>query len=73
MTARAGDALSHVNLQRASVAIFDGDSAAPNLGGDITGEPLPEGAAVSAVRSARICMAGMSGTNQAEPLHLAIT
>jgi hypothetical protein len=73
MTAHAGDAMSHENLQRASTAILDGDRPTRIAAADIAGNTSPNLAEPSRFRSARICMAGMSGANRAGALHLNIT
>ena len=70
MTAHASDALSHENLQRASAAIVDGDSATPNRGDGHRRQHL---VFASRIRSARICMGGMSGANRAGALLFNIT
>jgi hypothetical protein len=73
MTARSGDALSHVNFQAPQNAVLT-EISAPEF--------CPSHrAAIRALRlrrigSCRICMAAMRrhrGTNQANPLHLPIT
>jgi len=73
MTARSGDALSHVNFQARHSAVLT-EIGAPEFW-------PPALAAMRAIRSThirscRICMAAMRrhrGTNQADPLHLPFT
>jgi hypothetical protein len=73
MTARSGDALSHVYFHARQNAVFDRDQHARIL-------PLAPGrdrtVRLRGIGSCRICMAAMRrhrGTNQADPLHLPFT
>jgi hypothetical protein len=73
MTARSGDALSHVNFQHRSDVVFDGPRSPQN---SPSTPPLESPVHRASDRSARICMAGMSGaagTNRADSFHLNIT
>ena len=73
MTARSGDALSHVNFQARQSAVLTAISALEFWSGhDAAIARFSNGR----IGSCRICMAAMRrhrGTNQAGPLHLPIT
>jgi hypothetical protein len=73
MTARSGDALSHVYFQARHNAVLTAISALEFWPGhDAAFARFPNGR----IGSCRICMAAMRrhrGTNQADPLHLPIT
>lgn len=73
MTARSGDALSHVYFQARQSAVLTAISALEFWPGhDAAIASFSNGR----IGSCRICMAAMRphrGTNQAYPLHLAIT
>jgi len=75
MTARSGDALSHVNFQPRQNAVLTDIRASefrPLASGS---DPLPTGR-IGRFGSCRICMAAMRrhrGTNRADLLHLPIT
>ena len=73
MTARSGDALSHVNFQGRQNAVLTGSQGAGILAPGTGSDPrYPQ----QADGSCRICMAAMRqhrGTNQAALFHLLIT
>jgi len=72
MTARSGDALSHVNFQARQNALLTDISASEFL----PPAPAETHAPIGRFGSGRICMAAMRrhrGTNRAGRLHLTIT
>jgi hypothetical protein len=71
MTAPAGDALSHENLLRSPAAFFSKVIRRSRIA---TADVLANTSlSPGQTRSARICMAAMSGTNRRKALHLTIT